>query len=154
MREASSRTPQQRCAVTKRGSQGGQQTGSAQVLPASCSPEGNVFFRIRPQRSPLPPAQTPAQMLSVIRIRQWTEATENRAHRTNEVISVSQAGNRCRQRGRSSTDTITFLSNSAVRKNVDADSSADGFFLFTACLSLHLVTRSSGLWDANNKPNI
>lgn len=113
-----------------------------------------VLLRVRPQRSPLPPAQTAAQMLSVIRIRQRTEVTKKCAHKTTEVIFVSRAGNRCGHRGRSSADIMTFLSSSAVRKNEDADSSAGGFFLFTACLSLHLATRSSGLWDANSKPKI
>lgn len=48
------------------------------------------------------------------------------------------------RRGKNSKDIITFLSSSAVKKTVDADSSADIFF-FPAFLSLHLLTRSSGL---------
>lgn len=70
------------------------------------------------------------------------------------TIFMSQPGNRHRWGGRSGTDLITFLSSSAVKKTVDADSSTDVFFLFPAFLSFHLLTRSSGLLDANNKPKI
>lgn len=87
--------------------------------------------------------QFPGDASSVIKIKAAGKQSKEMCMPNCNTILMSQPGNG--QQGRSNTGIITFLSNSAVKKTVDADSSADVFFFFPAFLSLHLLTRSSGL---------